>query len=114
MATPLERMHDALTLVGIPDRGRVKIVCEITGYSQGMVSKILSGKTEMADKFVKLVCTSLYINTHWVVSGVEPVLTQAILPPGDVAFKEAISILSAMTESERWRAVAVLKAVANK
>lgn len=74
----LGRLHKALDLCNIPSRGRVKEVCGRTGYSQGMVSKILTGKVEMADKFLKLVCGAFRINISWILEGKEPVLLDSI------------------------------------
>lgn len=58
-------------------RGRVKEVAEKTGYSTGMVSRILAGKVEPADKFIFAVCAAFDISINWVVTGAEPVLTPA-------------------------------------
>jgi transcriptional regulator with XRE-family HTH domain len=55
-------------------RGRVKEIAEKTGYSTGMVSRILSGKVEPAAKFTKAVCSAFNISLSWIIDGVEPVL----------------------------------------
>jgi transcriptional regulator with XRE-family HTH domain len=55
-------------------RGRVKALAEATGYSPGMVSRILSGKIEPADKFILALCTAFNINFSWVTEGKGPVL----------------------------------------
>lgn len=120
MTTPLERIHQALDIKGVPERGRVKLVCEKTGYSQGMVSKLLSGKSVLLDRFINVLCSSLLINKDWVVSGAEPTLTQCstiigqldCYVPGDVATQEAIAMLSAMSEADTRKAIEVLKGVA--
>ena len=69
------KLDSCLDVAGVPTgRGRVKAVTEGTGYSQGMVSKLLSGKSPITPRFITVVCTSFGINPEWIYKGTEPVL----------------------------------------
>ena len=71
----LQRMITGIDTASVATgRGRVKALAEATGYSAGMVSRILSGKIEPADKFILALCAAFDINFSWVTDGEEPVL----------------------------------------
>lgn len=83
----LYRLTEGLDASGVKiGRGRVKEVAEKTGYSAGMVSRILSGKVEPVDKFIFAVCAAFEISLNWVTAGIEPVLTPAGRIKHDPAF----------------------------
>ena len=65
----LKRMHEALDAVGLPKRGRNGIVAQKTGYSLGMVGKILSGHTEITDRFIRAFCWAFRLREEWVSHG---------------------------------------------
>ena len=90
----LARLQKALDLCGVPNRGRVKAVYEKTGYSQGMVSKILSDKAEMGERFIKLACSAFGINEEWVLEGKEPVVAESVrvIPTRDWSGRAAITL----------------------
>jgi transcriptional regulator with XRE-family HTH domain len=69
----LNRIHEGLDAANIPKRGRVKAVAEKTGYSEGMVSRILSGKIEPAEKFI-MALENFLIRKEWIKSGENPIL----------------------------------------
>lgn len=54
-------------------RGRVKEISVATGYSEGMVSRILAGKVDASDKFIMAICSAYSINREWLASGNKPV-----------------------------------------
>jgi hypothetical protein len=65
----LERLNIALDTVGLPIKGRGKTLVEATGYSQGMISRFLSGKDQLNDRFIKTVCRHYGINETFIVLG---------------------------------------------
>jgi len=69
----LDRLIQGLDIAGVKaGRGRVKEVAEKTGYSEGMVSRILNGKNDPAEKFIIAVCAAFNINKYWVSTGGTP------------------------------------------
>lgn len=54
-------------------RGRVKEISGSTGYSEGMVSRILAGKVEPSEKFLMAVCNTYLISKEWIEEGKVPV-----------------------------------------
>lgn len=69
----LDRLIQGLDIAGVKaGRGRVKEVAEKTGYSEGMVSRILNGKNDPAEKFIIAVCAAFNINKQWVETGNQP------------------------------------------
>jgi transcriptional regulator with XRE-family HTH domain len=71
----VSRIVSGLDAANVPaERGRVKDVADKTGYSSGMVSRILAGKVDPAAKFIRAVCSAFNISFNWVIDGVEPVL----------------------------------------
>ena len=48
----LDELHAFLNSVGVPKRGRNKAVADKTGYSQGMVAKLLTGHSTLTERFL--------------------------------------------------------------
>ena len=69
----LERLIAGLDAANVKKYGRNKKVAEATGYSQGMVAKVLSGHVTLTDKFILSVCSAFYIRREWVYEGVGPI-----------------------------------------
>lgn len=44
--------------LGLPARGRIKMIADKTGYSSGMVSKLLSGHAAIAERFITVLNNS--------------------------------------------------------
>lgn len=66
----LKRLIEGLDAAEVPSgRGRVKAVAKMTGYSEGMVSRILAGKVEPADKFITAICYGTDLNRFWIENG---------------------------------------------
>jgi transcriptional regulator with XRE-family HTH domain len=65
----LSRLIAALEARGTKKYGRGKKVAEVTGYSEARVSEMLSGKLELAPKFVAILCAKFSISEDWVASG---------------------------------------------
>lgn len=68
----LDRLINGLRLCGISGRGMFSRIAEKTGYTLSMVGKVLSGKVEMGERFLKVVCSAFGINEEWVLEGKEP------------------------------------------
>lgn len=68
----LERLHFGLDKREIPKRGRNPIVAEKTGYSPGMVAKLLSGHAVIGDRFIQAISSAFDINKEWLVYGCKP------------------------------------------
>lgn len=62
----IERLLAGLDLRQVPIKGRVKAIADKTGYSSGMVSKVLSGKVSNIERFVKVVCNKYDIDERYV------------------------------------------------
>ncbi len=73
----LKRLRDGLDTANVPKRGRNPLVAEQTGYSLGMVARILSGHAEMTPRFVQAVCSGFRINKEWVETGTGEILKKA-------------------------------------
>lgn len=70
MNDKIQRLLKALD--SIPDtkgRGRVKEIADKTGYSEGMVSRILAGKVDASEKFMVAICKTYFINRNWLETG---------------------------------------------
>jgi hypothetical protein len=65
----LERLNIALDFVGVPIKGRGKALVDKTGYSSGMVSRFLTGKDSLSDRFIKAVCWNFSINESYINKG---------------------------------------------
>lgn len=119
------RMHFALDAIGVEKHGRVAAVSKMTGYSSGACSEFLSGKKKLSDRFLNAFIQGYGINPYWLmkdegeiflVRAIEKHISEKAIEKlfENAAIKEALSELQKMTESEQWRAVAVLKDSANK
>ena len=81
----LDELHAFLNSVGVPKRGRNKAVADKTGYSQGMVAKLLTGHSTLTERFHKAVLSAfsplpeikqheffkLRVNTKDIVGGID-------------------------------------------
>ena len=81
----LDGLHVFLNSVGVPKRGRNKTVADKTGYSQGMVAKLLTGHSTLTERFQKAVMSafsplpeikqhegfSLRVNTKDIIGGID-------------------------------------------
>lgn len=65
----LERLHTALDAAEVPIKGRGKALVETTGYSQGMISRFLTGKDTLNERFIKTVCRKYGLNEEYIESG---------------------------------------------
>lgn len=72
----LERLIAGLDAAGVKKYGRNKRVAEATGYSPGMVAKIMSGHVALTDRFIQAVCSSFYIKKEWIYDGIMPINNQ--------------------------------------
>lgn len=72
----LKRLRDGLDTANIPKRGRNPLVAKQTGYSLGMVARILSGHAELTARFVQAVCSGFGISREWVETGNGVILTK--------------------------------------
>ncbi|ABK99015.1 helix-turn-helix domain-containing protein [Pelobacter propionicus] len=71
----VSRIKAAFNAMGVAKRGVVKEVAVKTGYSEGMVSRILAGKNEPSEKFLLSVAAAYGIRPDWVLKGEEPILS---------------------------------------
>ena len=62
----LERLHIVLDDLGVPIKGRGKALVDKTGYSQGMISRFLSGKDRLNDRFIKTLCRVYGISEDYI------------------------------------------------
>lgn len=130
----IERLLAGLDLRRVPIKGRVKAIAEKTGYSPGMVSKVLAGKVTSIERFVKVACSEYDIDERYVYGDdFRPLIdtckddelnladkTKMFFPvelmelfqvgKGAVAI-EALSELKKMSEPMRWSAVAWMKQI---
>ena len=67
----LKRLLSALEAAGLGQRGRGAKIAKDTGYSANQVSWMLSGKTPLNDRFLKLVCSVYHISEDWLRTGEE-------------------------------------------
>lgn len=65
----LKRLLAALDTLGLGQRGRGAKVASATGYSANQVSWMLSGKTPLNDRFLKLVSQFYHISEIWLKLG---------------------------------------------
>lgn len=100
----IDRLIDGLRLCGISGRGMFSRIAERTGYTLSMVGKVLSGKVEMGERFVKVVCGAFGINEEWVLEGKEPVVTNdqptRLIPTNDWTGRPPVTL-----EGERLKVV---------
>jgi len=109
-ANSLNRLLTALDTRNVPIKGRVKAIADKTGYSSGMVSKVLSGKVDSIDRFVKVVCSEFGICKEWVEEGKEPTLE--LKSDGTDAFvNEILNDLASLTLPQKWIAVGKFKEI---
>jgi len=76
----LKRLLSALDASEIKKYGRGKKVAEKTGYSESRVSEMLSGKIDLVDKFITVVCAKFGISEYWVLTG-ETTLANTVEEP---------------------------------
>lgn len=55
------RLQEAIVYCGLD----VATIVSKTGYSQGAISKILNGKTEITPQFTKIFCSEFNISEDW-------------------------------------------------
>jgi transcriptional regulator with XRE-family HTH domain len=102
------RLLDALKSVGVDEGpGFCNKISEATGYSRNRVSDMLSGNVSLNPRFIKAICVAFgtsdeYISDNKGQKALTPIVSDSY------AMKEAIRILSSMSEPERFRAVAML------
>jgi transcriptional regulator with XRE-family HTH domain len=65
----LERLLLALKGLRYLERGGKKKLADLTGYSQGTISDILSGKESLSGKFIHIACAKLRISENWIENG---------------------------------------------
>jgi len=65
----LERVNIALDTIGVPLKGRGRLVVDKTKYSQGMVSRFFNGKDVLNDRFIKTLCRAFGINEEYIQKG---------------------------------------------
>lgn len=65
----LQRLHFALTARGLKKHGRGIEIAEKTGYSNGQVSGLLSGKSQLSSRFIRTVCREFLINETYILEG---------------------------------------------
>ena len=120
----LERLSTGLDLRKVPIKGRVKAIADKTGYSAGMVSKVLSGKVDNIERFVKVVCNEYMLDENyvWGLGDGNPLLPsiswddqpeKEYFPISAVA-NEALNEIMKMSDTMQWRAVAMLKEMNDK
>ncbi len=104
------RLLDALKSVGVDEGpGFCNKISEATGYSRNRVSDMLSGNASLNPRFIKAVCAAFGTSEEYILEAKGTMATAAAVNPMEsVAMKEALRILSTMTEPERWKAAAML------
>jgi|AMWB02.1.fsa_nt_gi transcriptional regulator with XRE-family HTH domain len=110
------RLLDALRSLGWEeDPGFCTRIAKATSYSKSRVSDILSGKAPLNSRFVKAVCATFGTSEEYILQGTGEM---SVLPERansfhgkDGSIREAVSVLESMTEPDRCRAVALLKAM---
>lgn len=113
-AEKILRLLDGLKVVGVEEgKGFCDQIAQVTGYSKTRISNMLSGNAALNSRFIRAVCTGFGLSEEYLLEGKGSVTTTTFphggVPKEDVAIREAVSVLSSMTEPERWRAVAMLK-----
>ena len=78
MSEKLERLNIALDAAGVPIRGRGKALVDKTGYSSGMISRFLSGKDVLNDRFTRTVCREFGISHAFIQSGEGDILGKGV------------------------------------
>ena len=66
MQNNVELLIEALNCANVPTKGRGRIIAGKTGYSTGMISKVLSGKVEAGERFLTVVSNAFGINIDFV------------------------------------------------
>jgi len=91
------------------------MISEATGYSRNRVSDMLSGNARLNQRFVKAVCVAFGTSEEYISEGKGAMVTATFDNPKEsFAMKEAVRILSTMTEPARLRAVAMLMEMEQK
>lgn len=119
-----ERLILALEGLGVKKWGRVKKVAEKTGYSEGQVSAILSGREAVNGRFKKAVCGAYLISEEWLETGegemllpstVSEPISQTVLAeprtdhgPDDPVLEEGIRLMKKMSRPQLLRFIADL------
>jgi len=78
MSEKLERLNIALDAAGVPIRGRQKVLVEKTGYSSGMVSRLMTGKDTLNERFIRTVCREFGIFDDFIQNGEGEVLRDVL------------------------------------
>jgi len=110
------RLLDALKSLGLEEYpGFCTRISKATSYSKSRVSDILSGKAPLNSRFVKAVCAAFGANEEYILQGtgeMNALVDRAESGQGrDRSIREAVSVLESMTEPDRCKAVAMLKAM---
>ncbi len=67
---PLERLLEGLKIAsGVKRYGMDKAVAEKTGYSEGLVAKVLKGHATLTPQFIQNVCAAFGLSGEWVELG---------------------------------------------
>lgn len=108
------RLLDALKSVGMEEYpGVCTMISKATSYSKSRVSDMLSGKAPLNPRFVKAVCAAFGTNEEYILRGTGEMNASASCAEsarvGNIAIREAVSLLENMSEPDRCRAVAMLK-----
>ena len=110
------RLLDALKSLGLEEYpGFCTRISKATSYSKSRVSDILSGKAPLNSRFVKAVCAVFGTNEEYILQGtgeMNVLVNRAKSVHGkDSSIREAVTVLESMTEPDRCKAVAMLKAM---